>query len=166
MTGIIVCATMDSWVEDQLTGALQTTINDDYGGADVTNSISNAWNYAFVTYQCCGIQSYTDLQSAIKWNRTGSSDVIPVTCCIVPGSYPDYGNPTDQTCTSTPTTVNSHAFKGCYDKIKAFLDTYANYIIGIGSAILFLELLTVISAFILSRRRKKTMPGDRSAHFR
>ncbi|XP_033759090.1 tetraspanin-1-like [Pecten maximus] len=168
MTGIIVCTTMDTWIDERLTDALQTTINDDYGGAEVTNRISNAWNYAFVTYKCCGINTYSDLHSATKWNRTGSSDVIPVTCCVVPGSYPNYGNPSDPTCKSSPTTENSYASNGCYDKIKDFLDTYAAYIIGVGSAILFLELITIISAFLLSRQRKKTEPlsGKKNVHFR
>ncbi|XP_060073133.1 tetraspanin-7-like [Ylistrum balloti] len=155
-------------VDDRLKEAFQTTINNEYGGPDVTDSISNAWNYAFVTYKCCGITNYTDLHLAVKWNRTGSSDVIPVTCCVLPGSYPNYGNPADAACTTTPTESNANISKGCYDKIKSFLETYVAYVIGIGSAILFLELMTVISAFLLSRQRKKTgpLPAEKDVDFR
>ena len=53
----------------------------------------------------------------VRWDReTNDSGVvitadIPVTCCNMPGDYPNYGPPYDSNCTTEPTEENSHYLK-------------------------------------------------------
>ncbi|XP_052062641.1 tetraspanin-1-like [Mytilus californianus] len=152
---VVVCVLKWDWVESQLKSALKLSINDQYAGSTATDSISVAWNYAFVTFHCCGVFNSTDLSSAKKWNSTNK---IPSTCCIVTGSFPDQSDPTDPSCPTQPTTGNSHAHKGCYEHILDLILQYNDYILGISVAIATLQIFTLVAAIVIARTRNKIRP--------
>lgn len=151
----VVCIVKWDWVTSQLKGTLQKTLYDSYAGAKATDSVSVAWNYVFVTFQCCGIYNSTDLSSAKKWNTT---EKVPATCCKVNGTFPEQSDPLDPTCTTKPNTGNSYYHKGCYDKILGIFLQYNDYIIGIAAAIAALQIITLIAAITLARVKNKIHP--------
>lgn len=153
---VIVCILKWDWVTSQLKGALQTSLDDSYTGPKATDSLSVAWNYAFVTFQCCGVSNSSDLTTAKKWN---TSDKVPGTCCKVTGTFPDHSDPIDGNCTTLPTTDNSYYHKGCYDSILDLILQYNDYIIGVAAVVGALQIVTLLASIFLARSGNKVHPS-------
>ena len=76
------------------------------------------FSYIF-QFHCCGVDSYTEFETATKWNRTfsdGSQMKIPPSCCMIKNEDDFYKNPGDAQlketdCPINPTDGNSYQNK-------------------------------------------------------
>ena len=57
---------------------------------------------------------------ALQWTRANQyihihnkTEIVPSTCCKLPGKYPDFGEPINEDCTIAPDTTNSY-----YDRVN------------------------------------------------
>lgn len=148
--------TMKNKVEKEIKDKLLVALKDNFKDDTITNAntISNAWNYMFMTLDCCGVNpvlSATNDFDQTSWCltsgtcKTGTSE-IPKTCCV---------NVDESSYTSAPagchTNVNSGTYntKGCYDVLKNKLLSQSPAIIGVVITIILLEILAVIFAFLI-----------------
>lgn len=119
-------------VESKIQERMGESFKDNYVGDTLTssNSISNAWNYMFMTIDCCGVnsvQSKTNDFDTTPWCtysgtcQEGNSD-IPKTCCLSVDEDTYLLAPTDCYASVTSGTYNT---KGCYDALedKLFTET-------------------------------------------
>lgn len=153
---IALWCTMKNKVEKEIKDKLLVALKDNFKDDTITNAntISNAWNYMFMTLDCCGVNpvsSVTNDFDQTTWCstsgtcQTGASE-IPKTCCL---------NVDESTYTSAPaschTNVNSGTYnaKGCYDVLKNKLLSQSPAIVGVVITIILLEILAVIFAFLI-----------------
>lgn len=145
-------------VENEIKSKMILALN--YFKADATtksNSISNAWNFLFMTLNCCGVNDValtTNDFDKTPWCTTYGScqatiSQIPKTCCL---------SVDENTYTSAPTecyaSVNSGTYnrKGCYDALKETLLWYSSTVIGYIGATLILEITALVIGLIFLLR--------------
>lgn len=145
-------------VENEIKSKMILALN--YFKADATtnsNSISNAWNFLFMTLNCCGVNDValtTNDFDKTPWCTTYGScqatiSQIPKTCCL---------SVDENTYTSAPTecyaSVNSGTYnrKGCYDALKETLLVYSSRVIALIVATLFLEITASVIGLIFLLR--------------
>ncbi|WAR04555.1 hypothetical protein MAR_019924 [Mya arenaria] len=80
-------------------------------------------------FHCCSADTYADFLVTVQWERppvdgANTTHVIPVTCCKLPGKWPDYGEPSDMNCTLTPTSENSYIDHPCWKELNWYLWYY------------------------------------------
>lgn len=152
ISGIALWFTMRSGFEDVVKEGMLKSLKDNYktDTIDSSNSVSNAWNYMFMSLQCCGVVDMkTDLGTGTPAWITGglpSTTQIPRTCCIGADSSNYKTNPKLVTC--QPGTAD-YNMKGCYAALKDEITTYGNIFVGVGITILLIELLAVVFAFVI-----------------
>ncbi|KAL4228841.1 hypothetical protein ACF0H5_011882 [Mactra antiquata] len=158
---------------------LTTKINDDIkepltknlynhytGDLNRTDDYTVAWNYMFVEFSCCGSENSNDFKSTIKWDRMKTDEngttyevEVPVTCCQLPEKYPDFGQPLDENCTTSPSTENSFYDESCYDKFGTYLRYYSVFMSASCGGSIFFEMITVFTLISMcleiKRRRNK-----------
>lgn len=148
---IILWFTMKNTVENEVKDKLFVSLKDNYKEDTLTNSnsISNAWNYMFMTLDCCGVNpvvsTKNDFDSTYWCNDDGSClaavSNIPKTCCL---------NVDENTYTTAPTACHSsvqsgtYNTKGCYDALKEKLLSQSPSIIGVMVTVIVIEVLAVI----------------------
>lgn len=163
---IILWFTMKNTVENEVKDKLFVSLKDNYKEDTLTNSnsISNAWNYMFMTLDCCGVNpvvsTKNDFDSTYWCNDDGSClaavSNIPKTCCL---------NVDENTYTTAPTACHSSVHtgtyntKGCYDALKEKLLSQSPSIIGVMVTVIVIEVLAVIFAFWVC-----CQVGDKSAN--
>lgn len=132
LTGLI-CAlslTVKIVVESKIQERMGESFKDNYVGDTLTssNSISNAWNYMFMTIDCCGVnsvQSKTNDFDTTPWCtysgtcQEGNSE-IPKTCCLSVDEDTYLLAPNDCFASVTSGTYNT---KGCYDALEDMVFT-------------------------------------------
>lgn len=165
-TGILASADIDSTLKETLKDNLLRK----YAGDTATDEYSEAWNYAFVEFDCCAIESYREFIFVVRWDReTNDSGVvttvhIPITCCNMPGDYPNYGPPYDSNCTTDPTQENSHYLKGCYDRLYDYIRYYYILLISCEASPILFEIAAIVFALIVShdlrKQKGKIIPDD------
>ncbi|XP_064652782.1 tetraspanin-18-like isoform X2 [Lineus longissimus] len=134
---------------------LLSTIYTEYDGtANSANAVSLAWDYAQITFSCCGLDNYTDFDSATNWNKTSAagSMVIPPSCCKVQdaSTFPTF-TLTDTNCPYSPSTTNSNYQTTCYASLMSYVQTYSIAIIAVTSSVAVLQLIVIIAACCLCR---------------
>lgn len=166
ITVIILWFTMKNTVENEVKDKLFVSLKDNYKEDTLTNSnsISNAWNYMFMTLDCCGVNpvvsTKNDFDSTYWCNDDGSClaavSNIPKTCCL---------NVDENTYTTAPIACHSNVdtgtynTKGCYDALKEKLLSQSPSIIGVMVTVIVIEVLAVIFAFWVC-----CQVGDKSAN--
>uniref|UniRef100_K1QA03 Uncharacterized protein n=1 Tax=Magallana gigas TaxID=29159 RepID=K1QA03_MAGGI len=103
-------------VENEVKDKLIVSLKDNYKEDTLTNrnSISNAWNYMFMTLDCCGVNpvvsTKNDFDSTYWCTDDGSChgavSNIPKTCCL---------NVDENTYTTAPTACHSSVHTGTYN---------------------------------------------------
>lgn len=110
----------------------------------------------FMTLDCCAINKVTsgtnDFDESPWCKDTGKSckdtlAEVPRTCCV----NVDASTYTAATAPCT-TGVSGYNTLGCYDALKAEIDSYSTPVIGVGITILVIELLAVIFAFVICKQ--------------
>lgn len=158
IAAIALWFTMQGEVEDKVKSemlkSLQTHFTDD--SLETGSEISKSWNYMFLTLDCCAINKVTsatnDFDSSPWCTVTGKScetgsKQIPGTCCV--GVDASSYTTAPSTCTDATSGYNT---MGCYDALKAEIDSYSTPVIGVGITILVIELLAVIFAFVICKQ--------------
>lgn len=158
IAAIALWFTMQGEVEDKVKSemltSLQTYFTDD--SVDTGSEVSKSWNYMFMTLECCAINKVTsgtnDFDESPWCKDTGKSckdtlAEVPRTCCV------DVDASTYTAATAACTTgVSGYNTMGCYDALKAEIDSYSTPVIGVGITILVIELLAVIFAFVICKQ--------------
>lgn len=163
---IILWFTMKNTVENEVKDKLFVSLKDNYKEDTLTNSnsISNAWNYMFMTLNCCGVNPVVSTKNdfdSTYWCNVGGSCLaavsnIPKTCCL---------NVDENTYTTAPIACHSNVdtgtynTKGCYDALKEKLLSQSPSIIGVMVTVIVIEVLAVIFAFWVC-----CQVGDKSAN--
>ncbi|XP_064651735.1 tetraspanin-21-like [Lineus longissimus] len=134
---------------------LNLTIIDKYYGTPFTSEpLSLAWDFLHITFSCCGLDNYTDFDSATNWNKTSAagSMVIPPSCCKVQdaSTFPTF-TLTDTNCPYSPSTTNSNYQTTCYASLMSYVQTYSIAIIAVTSSVAVLQLIVIIAACCLCR---------------
>ncbi|XP_062585812.1 tetraspanin-18B-like [Saccostrea cucullata] len=140
VTAVALWFTMKGEVDKTVKFSLLKSLKDNYK-TDLINSssvVSNAWNYMFMSLDCCGVNNSSDFLG-FSWTHPGSSTSTPRTCC----------KNVDSTNYLRPACSSGYNDKGCYDAIKDDISTYGNVFAGVGITVLFIELLAVIFAFMI-----------------
>uniref|UniRef100_A0A8W8KP67 Tetraspanin n=1 Tax=Magallana gigas TaxID=29159 RepID=A0A8W8KP67_MAGGI len=153
-------------VENEVKDKLFVSLKDNYKEDTLTNSnsISNAWNYMFMTLNCCGVNPVVSTKNdfdSTYWCNVGGSCLaavsnIPKTCCL---------NVDENTYTTAPIACHSNVdtgtynTKGCYDALKEKLLSQSPSIIGVMVTVIVIEVLAVIFAFLVC-----CQVGDKSAN--
>lgn len=148
-------STTEDTVENKIKSKMDLALN--HFKADTTtnsNPISNAWNFLFMTLDCCGVNavvSTTNDFDATTWCTTSgscqaTSSQIPKTCCL---------NVDENTYSSAPTachaSVNSGTYntKGCFDALKETVLYYSSSVIGVACTTVILEIFAFVISVIL-----------------
>lgn len=149
--------------EETVQKALKTSLMDDYENdfLNSTNGISNAWNYIFLTFECCGVDPVTSKTdndfTATPWCTKDPGEcyqlnttMIPRTCC----DGVDQSNYITEAKTKCYRNVEKGFFneKGCYDAVKDLISTYGNAFIAISILVMVVELLAVVFAILICRQ--------------
>lgn len=158
IAAIALWFTMQGEVEDKVKSemltSLQTYFTDD--SVATGSEVSKSWNYMFMTLDCCAINKVTsgtnDFDESPWCKETGKSckdtlAEVPRTCCV----NVDASTYTAATAPCT-TGVSGYNTMGCYDALKAEIDSYSTPVIGVGITILVIELLAVIFAFVICKQ--------------
>lgn len=156
----------DEW-QGSVKSEMKNVIKDKYNGDNGTDIISMGINAAFMEFDCCGVDNYKDVELATGWVRTYMIDNQEVTfkapyfCCKnVDTETPkvDSGlfTSVNQTeCATDPTNENSNYKKGCFDALEDIVMRYNAIYIGVGIALMLLEIFCVIFAcFICCKGRE------------
>lgn len=123
--------------------------------------ISNAWNYAFLTFDCCGVNpviNKTDNDFTMTpWCTKDPGEcyrrndtMIPRTCC----TGVDQSNYITEAKTECYLNVveGSYNKKGCYDAVKDLISTYGTVFIAISIAVMVVEVFAVLFAILICRQ--------------
>lgn len=126
-----------------------------------TDAISSAWNYVFLTFDCCGVNpviNKTDNDfTKTPWctKDTGTchrmnGTMIPRTCCTG----------VDQS--NYITNANAECYqdfakgkyneKGCYEAVKDLISTYGTVFIALSIVVMVVELFAVLFAILICRQ--------------
>ncbi|XP_064653038.1 tetraspanin-18-like [Lineus longissimus] len=157
---MILVAVFFEQIKSTALTTLKTAVTDNYDGSwSSSNSISLAFDYTQITFDCCGVDSYTNFQGATNWNTAynygGSSYTmtIPQSCCKQDDSQFPTGTVslTDGLCPVTPTTTNSYYTTSCYDSIINYINTYAILLITIICCIVGIEIVGILCAVYICK---------------
>ncbi|XP_076457437.1 tetraspanin-18-like [Babylonia areolata] len=150
---VVLLFTIRDKLETALESPLYDSLRNDYVGINSSDAISLGWNFAMITFKCCGVENYTDFQNASHWQRTynagqgrGVNLTVPVACCRLNGTFPDVQMPEDFTCAVNPNPTISNIDKGCYDALIDFLVDNSDILIAVGATIAAVEILLFIFA--------------------
>ncbi|XP_022327374.2 tetraspanin-18-like [Crassostrea virginica] len=115
-----------------------------------SNSVSNAWNYIFMTFDCCGVNPVNKTNndfSMTPWCKKNCT-AIPRTCC----SGVDQSNYLNAKPECYVNVTKDYNSKGCYQAIQDLIATYGNAFIGISITVIVVEILAVIYAIMICRQ--------------
>ncbi|KAK3756842.1 hypothetical protein RRG08_048888 [Elysia crispata] len=160
VVAVILFLVMRDQIDKRVKTALQATL-DTFKGYNSTEPVTAGWNYVFTQFDCCGIDSYTDLATATDWIQTvtisGSSYNLtsPVFCCKLVGKFPDITIPSNLDCATAPNATTSNYMLGCYQAVEDYIMGYRIALI-VGVALLITcQIITLIATCILKRQRNQ-----------
>ena len=110
--------------DDALKTSFKKVLNITYNGDD-DDDLKKSFNALFQTYECCGVEKYTDMPNP-----------LPDACC------PNTKN--NVTCAEAKAYTT-----GCYTKLKEKIEEYNNVFLGAGITVLVFQLLCIIFSFCL-----------------
>ncbi|XP_062592597.1 tetraspanin-18B-like isoform X1 [Saccostrea cucullata] len=149
VTAVALWFTMKGELDDAVQTGMLKSLKASYKD-DTINSpsdVSNAWNYMFMSLDCCAVSnSPTDFDNT-PWDKGSRSGAkIPRTCCKGVDSS-DYSTVSSTSqCVKGISRFNA---KGCYEALQDQISTYGNVFIGVGITILLIELLAVVFACMI-----------------
>lgn len=122
-----------------------------------SNSVSNEWNLLFLKFNCCAVNPVVGTKNDFDqtpWCTTEGEchDVnaqIPKTCCVGVNAS-NFEQKASQECYVYVT--GDFKTTGCFNRIKELIKTHSAAVIGISLAIMIIEILGIVFAFILFRR--------------
>lgn len=147
----------DEW-QGTVKAEMKDVIKNNYKGDNGTDIVTMGINAAFMEFKCCGVDDYKDVEAAPGWVRTYTINNQQVTfkapyfCCKnIKTDTPivDSGlfTSVDQTkCATDPTDDNSNFNMGCYNSFEDIVMRYSGIYIGVGIALLLLEVFCVVFA--------------------
>jgi tetraspanin-18 len=91
--------------EEETRKLLKSTIDKYYSTPENKDAVTLMWDHLQATLKCCGVNNYTDYQSATNWSTSGK--VIPESCCVLEGD-PLNLKPLAPSCVTSPNAVNSY----------------------------------------------------------
>ncbi|UJR25335.1 hypothetical protein I4U23_006685 [Adineta vaga] len=149
----------------QLVTKLQDSIAAYYVGIPennntVVNSASLSWDFAQFNLQCCGAVNKSDFLRAANWSRRNPYQetaplVVPFTCCPSNEKKSWTQLPTNFVSANTCATTGNTAYtQGCYDRLIDILSSYKNNVIIGGVIVLVIEILALVIAILLFRRKE------------
>ncbi|XP_060551903.1 tetraspanin-3-like [Ruditapes philippinarum] len=106
----------DEWLKGEM-----LTLIADYKGPTETDVVSKGFNKLFMKARCCGVNSYSDMESKpTSWfTVTGSvaspPEKVPATCCQGVETSSDITAKVESTCTTTP---KDYYTDGCFEVIN------------------------------------------------
>ncbi|XP_061193061.1 tetraspanin-9-like [Saccostrea echinata] len=111
-----------------------------------TNDISNAWNYAFLKFNCCGVnrvQGTTNDFDLTPWCTTSgecqqTNAQIPRTCCVGV-TESNYKSQAPADCYASVS--KDYNTQGCYDRFQQLVQTSSAPVIGVAITVMVIELL-------------------------
>lgn len=109
----------------------------DLYGAAGNIGLTNAWNIIQTEYTCCGVDNSTD------WNRVMGDNVVPDSCCQ------EYSQKCGQ---HDPSKWFS---KGCYDKIKAFIEQQTVVLGSVAMTVVVIQILGMAFSMTLFHQISK-----------
>ncbi|WAR05587.1 CD63-like protein [Mya arenaria] len=148
IAAIALFAIMKSKVEDEVQGKLSNSLEKKYKGVSSTEEISKGWDLIFINEFYSG-------EADSFWARKTLSDKVPASCCVA-ATQENFATYTEDACTQL-TDASKYRTKGCYQAIKDYILKYQAAAIGIGVALLIIELIGIIFAFVLCRAIGKSM---------
>ena len=134
---ILVTMYRDEW-NTNIEGFLRESFKQ-YEIDDPDDRITKTWNAGMEIFTCCGVNGYQDFHAAIQLANNNS---IPNSCC--PELYVS-----NKTAACTYEKAQDEEVEGCFDEAIRFMDNNSSIIIGIGAAVIVIELLGLYCAFIL-----------------
>ncbi|CAF1290779.1 unnamed protein product [Rotaria sordida] len=165
ITVVVVVIVYQGQFREELVPRLQNSIVTFYAGtppynSTSANSVSLSWDFAQFNLQCCGAASVNDFSNTTNWDRRNPYNestllAVPFTCCPLGAAKSWTQLPADLTPATTCATTGIGAYsQGCYDRLVDILLTYKKNVI-IGCVIVgVIEILAVIFAIVLYRRKE------------
>ncbi|XP_014784185.1 tetraspanin-18 [Octopus bimaculoides] len=127
----------DKWQNHLENEVLQEISSSFDGKVNSNNTFTQILNSFQITFECCGVNNYTDFERANLWtkNYNGTTTIIPLSCCR------DRRITTD--CLTSPNGKNSYIEKGCKQTITDLVTRYHGVLIAVSLTILVLECLSL-----------------------
>ncbi|XP_052802918.1 tetraspanin-1-like [Mya arenaria] len=158
--GGITAAVFKGKIDKELPNILKKSLGPNY--VEGNNLDAKAWNYIQVWLGCCGSNNAKDYVGA---NFTDPTQYVPNSCCVLsnhdaenpkPKDYPKCQEDAHKVQTNTTTTKDSKYLqtKGCYDKFEQEIKSHLVLLIGVGVGIAMLELLGIVLAVYVCRRKE------------
>lgn len=158
--------TMESKEETDMQGKMVSILKSHYVDDTTTNgnSISNAWNYLFLTLDCCGVNpvvSTTNDFDVTSWCTTSgscqaTSSQIPKTCCLNVDKNTYASAPPVCHSSVNPGTYNA---KGCYaalkEKLKLLCHSFSLSIIVLVCTTTFIEVKALSLVFLIRGKNRQ-----------
>eukprot|EP00105_Crassostrea_gigas_P035430 XP_019919578.1 PREDICTED: uncharacterized protein LOC105320172 isoform X2 [Crassostrea gigas] len=148
-------------VETDMQGKMVTLLQSYYLDDTTTNNntISNAWNYLFLTLDCCGVNpviSTTNDFDGTSWCTTSGScqataSQIPKTCCFNVNKNNYTSAPSACHASVDPGTYNT---KGCYAALKEKLLYHSLSIIVLALTTMFIEVKALSLVFLIRGKNR------------
>lgn len=163
---VVVFVAYQNQFRAQLVTKLRQSIATYYVGtptnsSTIVNPVSLSWDFAQFNLQCCGAISKNDFSNATGWDHKDPYTpavnlAIPFTCCPLNTTKSWTELPTDFSaangCATTGVTTYT---SGCYDRLVSLVVAYKNnFIIGV-AVVGTVELLALIFAILLYRRKEE-----------
>jgi len=125
-----------------------------------TSDVGYFWDWAQITFKCCGINNNADFKIRMNGSYTfnsmcsGLDPYLPISCCPLkaPKEFGDFHKvPDNQYDSKTMVDCTNPYATGCYDAVARWIEHYAPVLIGIGIGFAMLELFGIIFAVCLCR---------------
>jgi len=144
------------------------TLTKYYTDKDHRDAVTLSWDFMQAELGCCGVTDFHDFEGAEKFQQyvrsSNSGQIVPESCCFLKNYTQNDGvnlfTPESPDCITTPTPQNSNFNKGCYDKIKRWIQDNLNIVIGTAAGVIGLQVLGIIFAFCLC----KAVSSERNYH--
>lgn len=144
---------------------MMENIKTHYGGDNKQDVASYGWNFIMATFQCCGVDNYTDLHRATQWDRRtiihGYQYLkeIPMSCCLHDVNLmlnKKLTNIKDRNCTIHPTPHNSYINKPCWPSIQHAISDQSALMMSVGVCVFGFQIfLVVINIYLCNNAQKK-----------
>jgi len=149
-------------LDDQLSqGGSSHFYNQGPNNTCFTSDVGYLWDWAQITFECCGINSDADYKNRMNVTYTFKTMCpnlnqmyLPVSCCPLKATktFGDFHSvPDNQYNAQTMVDCTIHNTVGCYDAVARWIERYAPVLIGIGIGFAMLELFGIIFAVCLCR---------------
>ncbi|XP_061193063.1 tetraspanin-9-like [Saccostrea echinata] len=159
LAAVILWFQMRNEFDDTVKKAMKDSLDKNFVNdtLDSENSVSNAWNYVFLTFDCCGldpmmVKNGSEFSKTPWCTKKGSCKehlaTIPRTCC----EGVDNSNYLMAKTECYLNVTKGYNEKGCYEAVEDLISTYGNAFIGISITVIVIELLAIVFAIIICRR--------------